>query len=86
MSYLILDKNGIEYQIAYDPMEFECDKYTNGWKIINQEPTNYQDYMKAIMYARADTAQNRLSCSYQVLGDTLRKIFIKEKEKIEKKH
>ncbi len=80
MSYLILEKNGIEYQIATDPMELECDKYTNGWKVVNQEPANYQDFMKAIMYARADTAQNRLSCNYQVLGDTLRKIFPKERK------
>ena len=57
MSYIILEKDGIEYQIPSNEMELECDKYTNAWKIIQQNPDTYQKFMKAIMYARADTSQ-----------------------------
>ena len=56
-------------------MELECDKYVNAWKIINQEPKNYHEFLKAIMYARADTSQHRLGCSYQDLTDELVTIF-----------
>ncbi len=75
MSDIILEKNGIEYQIQSDEMELECDKYANAWKIIGQEPDNYQKFMKAIMYARADTSQKRLGCSYKDFGETLRLLF-----------
>ena len=75
MEYIIIEKNGVEYQIPYDEMELECDKYTTARKIINQNPTNKQDFLKAIMYAKADTSQKRLGCSYKSLSEKLQKII-----------
>ena len=64
MEYIVLEKNGIEYQIPCQEMELEIDKYYNAWKIVNQQPLNTKDYLAANMYARADTSQKRLGCGY----------------------
>jgi hypothetical protein len=72
---IILEINGLEYQIATDKMELETDIYMNAWKIVKQKPTNYKEYLMATMYARAHTNQNRLGCGYTGLSEKIQKTF-----------
>ncbi len=75
MENIIIEKNGIEYQIPHDEMELEADKYVTSWKVVNQTPETKADLLKAIMYAKADTSQKRLGCSYKTLTEQLQKVI-----------
>ena len=68
LTSIIIEKNGLEYQISCDEMELEEDKYINAWKIVNRNPKTYKEFLKATMMSRADTANKRLGCSYQSMA------------------
>ncbi len=73
--YIILEKDGLEYQIKTDEMELETDRYNNAWKIVKQKPNNYREFLEATVYARAHTSQKRLGCGYTGLSEKIQKKF-----------
>ena len=75
IEYLLIEKDGFEYQIPTHEMELEVDKYKNAWKIVKQQPHNYLEFLEATMYARADTSQKRLGCGYGELSEQLQSLF-----------
>ncbi len=75
MENIIIEKDGLEFQITTSEMELEIDKYTNAWKIIKQNPKNYKEFLDATMYARASTSQIRLGCNYSDLSEKINQLF-----------
>ena len=61
---VIIELNGIEYEIPVEPMDLEEDKYKLAKYIVSKKPKNDEEFSLILMHGKVLVSSNRNECSY----------------------